>query len=262
MAESIRAWLFGACRSSLCPCADIFSVSWDDTFKPRLFLLCVEGISWRCFRPAFPMFSWVIWEGLSLAFFEGFWSLCTGTWADLLFDALKLIGCFCTYLWDATCKQNCLFTSVNCIGTRSLSIWPVPCSWLYMSLHVSHVETASWILGEPSSGYGGVLFIRKALSWIEFLNASLVMSVRTKLWPLFCTGQKVSSVPLMGDNLGPMDPISDMLIVGWWFSTLPRKHPFWFLESNFGLFGCYGKNRPVNYTLVFAQYKISRKSSK
>jgi hypothetical protein len=91
-------WLFAGLRSSLCPCADIFPVSWDDTFKPCLFLFGVEGIIWRCFRPDFPVFYWVKSEDLSLAFYGGFWSLCTGTWTDLLFDALKLIWGFWTYL--------------------------------------------------------------------------------------------------------------------------------------------------------------------
>jgi hypothetical protein len=66
MVESIWAWLFGGCRSLLCPCDDIFPISWDDMFKQPLFLFGVEGIFWRCLRPGFPVFYWVISEGLSL----------------------------------------------------------------------------------------------------------------------------------------------------------------------------------------------------
>jgi hypothetical protein len=44
--------------------------------------------------------------------------------------------------------QDCLFTSGDCIGTRSLSIWPMPCL----------VEATLWVLREASSGLPCVLF--------------------------------------------------------------------------------------------------------
>jgi hypothetical protein len=44
MVESIQAWLLGGCRSLLCPCADIFSVSWDDTFTMFIFIRCRRHI--------------------------------------------------------------------------------------------------------------------------------------------------------------------------------------------------------------------------
>jgi hypothetical protein len=136
-------------------------------------------------------------------------------------------------VWCSKADLGVLNISVSC---RLQAEWFIYMRWLCLCQKLEDLPNAmnfggSLLLREPSSGLGCLILINWALSWPEFLNASLVISVRTKLWPLFCTGEKMgNSDPLMVDTLGPMDPISDMLIDVWWFSTLTRKHAFLFLE--------------------------------
>jgi hypothetical protein len=81
-----------------------------------------------------------------------------------------------------------------------LRIWPMPCILVAITK----------ILREPSPGLWSVILIRRTLFWSGFLNAGLLMSLAAKIGPLFC---KVHCVPLIGETLGYMLPISDMLMV-------------------------------------------------
>jgi hypothetical protein len=81
-----------------------------------------------------------------------------------------------------------------------LRIWPMPCILVAISR----------ILVEASPGFWSVILIKRTLCSPKFLNAGLVMPVSAEIWPLF---YKFHCVPLIGETLGYMHPISDRLMV-------------------------------------------------